>query len=920
MPRAGTADRRRRRAGLAAVKPGKVGWVHGTKLKFFKDEEKAYDAAAELKTTGDFYSRMAQRYLEKYGYETPWEGDLEDDQDIADDVDPDEDVDELDPAVAEERATYFHILRGKIGVWYKAQYGSKTNKKKEKKMSFKKLFDKPALDPPTPVKPRVLHYYSRKFYHERIKDRVTARWAAASRLPKPPHPITVRNTVTKECWLGETEPFKKEVLEAIKNEHKAAQEAYTLATSGEVPTTPEGFNVALNNAAYYLQPFCDVIHERYGMNVSILMCGPVPERGGRVEVRSIHSGTTNDLVPRIWSDFDRAGFDAMQRSLVQFTHQCFTEADCRARSLNAEAAVGHVAAASQSAEVAAPQPEGEGGETAAGNGGNNATPPDGLQAGQSGHSSPDVTPMEDLLQHQLLSFDENLMSNPFNETEEDRLLTDMLATPGDQGLHDDTLIPPDLSDFLRPDNGPSTLFADDTPPRTGLPALGKALQAELAVLPLEIQEDYINRLEHMSDAMVEEENEMARTRLLIRRVDNGMSSADALALGSDEEEELEGTPEKSAGNSMERENPEGRAGVGSNTAGVSSHQAGPVARPRPRPRPVARPQPVAPALQSPETNRDAEGPLCEPQSGAGPQGVPQLERPETNRDAEGPLCEQQSGAEAQELARLEQPETNAEGGRPLRGGVPPTEQSKAPREIWDAVDREAWPTELSNAVNAFARGKEWGGKEWKECVGLLIALERRWGFPGKGLITAPAGGDSERPEEIPGFMQRARKWGSPVTLASKIGSRGEQGSFADRWWVWWKRTQPAERRTEGLSWELPAEVEKGAWDEIAKMHGRNGMLLYVGGLLWWGEAVAAEKDSGASLFSDWRLAVGDVARVLAEAVKASQGKKPSAEHKKGPEGKREDKRKSTSSSQEKENEPPRKRTRRSSPRPLLNQG
>ena len=101
----------------------------------------------------------------------------------------------------------------------------------------------------------------------------------------------------------------------------------------------------LNNAAYYLQPFADAAHEHYGMNVTILLCGPIPDRGGRIEMRrsvccmllheagvycegwagSVHAGMSNGLVLRIWSDFDRAGFDAAQRSFVQFSHQCFSK-------------------------------------------------------------------------------------------------------------------------------------------------------------------------------------------------------------------------------------------------------------------------------------------------------------------------------------------------------------------------------------------------------------------------------------------------------------------------------------------------------------------------------------------------------------------------------------------------------------------
>jgi hypothetical protein len=112
MGRKGAAERRRVRLGLPPVKPGKIGWVHGTKLTFFEGFKDQFLAAAEIKDTGGFYSRVAQKYLDIYGYNTPWEGDLEDGQEVADDVDPDEDVNTLPQEVGEERADYYVKLRG----------------------------------------------------------------------------------------------------------------------------------------------------------------------------------------------------------------------------------------------------------------------------------------------------------------------------------------------------------------------------------------------------------------------------------------------------------------------------------------------------------------------------------------------------------------------------------------------------------------------------------------------------------------------------------------------------------------------------------------------------------------------------------------------------------------------------------------
>ncbi|KAJ7842391.1 hypothetical protein B0H14DRAFT_3456932 [Mycena olivaceomarginata] len=266
------------------------------------------------------------------------------------DVDPDEDVDALSPEKSATRAEYFKKLKGKIGVWYNSKYGGSVEKP-QAKVTFKALFDKPELEPPKAVKPRILHYYSHRFYHERVKTWVSTEWAKVSGQADPPKEITVRNRVTAECWAAELDSFKAEVIEQLEKDHTAAVEAYTVATSGDAPKTLAEYNTALHNAGYYLQPFVDAIFERFGMNISLLLCGPIPDRGGRIEIRSIHAGMTNGL-----------------RSFVQFSHQCFTETECQERSLGVEAeGSDHEAAAAVTMPVSSP-PDASQGESNWGDG------------------------------------------------------------------------------------------------------------------------------------------------------------------------------------------------------------------------------------------------------------------------------------------------------------------------------------------------------------------------------------------------------------------------------------------------------------------------------------------------------------------------------------------------------------------------
>ncbi|KAJ7446062.1 hypothetical protein FB451DRAFT_1412422 [Mycena latifolia] len=744
------------RQGLPPVKPGKVGWVHGTKLAFFQAHKEEFIAAAEVKATGPFYSWVTHLYLAKYGYNVAWDTDLDDDQDTTSDVDEDEDVDSLAADEAERRAEYFQTLRSKIGVWYNAQYSGSVEKK-AKKVTFKQLFNKPELELPAPVKPRELHYYSRRFYTERIKDRVAARWGAVSRRPNPPAIIKIRNQVTKEAWNGESEPFKAEVRAAIEQEHKVATEAYSLVVSGAAPTTAAEYDIALNNAAYYLQPFADAIHERFGMNVAILMCGPIADRGGRIEVRSVHSGMSNGLVPQIWSDFDRAGFNGAQRSFVDFSQQCFTEEECRARSLNgmamAEEAASHVLGDAQT--------EGAGPTVSASTSTTNAAPPAAPPAAPSAAppAQESIAPPQELLAFDPLLFDPEYLKIGG--------LLGMGADDEEEG-------------------------EEDAPP----PGMGRALVREVAKMARLARAAYMKWLKGALEGEVDAQSTLARDRLVLRRVAEGMSVVAALAMDSEDEDDEE----------------EEFGGAASTTP--------PVRPPQRAPTPVTPRAPTPTRALTPTPPTRAPTPVRVPT----PPPMPARPRPKPK------------------------PKPKA------KKAVAGTSVDSGPMG-WETQDTSAWLAELRNAFSGFARGKDWGGEEWAECVRLLIALESAWGFPNKGLLSAPNEATSERPKEVPQFMQAARKWTSTVELLSAAGPRDVEGSFGNRWWSWWGEVQPPSHVNAKGEWEAPEKVGVEEWEDIGKMHGRNGMLLFVGALLWWGEAAAANEEERGPLLDDWRLAV-----------------------------------------------------------------
>jgi hypothetical protein len=67
-------------------------------------------------------------------------------------------------------------------------------------------------------------------------------------------------------------------------------------------------------------------------------------------------------------------------------------------------------------------------------------------------------------------------------------------------------------------------------------------------------------------------------------------------------------------------------------------------------------------------------------------------------------------------------------------------------------------------------------------------------------------------------------------------------------------------------WQAPEELDGAEWKEMGQRFRQNGMLLFVGGLFWWGEA-AANDERANELLAEWHQAGVDVCCVLVKVVK-----------------------------------------------------
>ncbi|KAJ7256376.1 hypothetical protein C8J57DRAFT_1517544 [Mycena rebaudengoi] len=286
-------QKRRHKAGEPKGKWGKPSRIWGTKFTFFSKRKDAWLAAEATHQVGPFYTKMVKLYVKMYGY---FIGDNEDlEEDIEDPPDSAADI-VVNERLSEEEAVFwaeFHQNLRRLGGWYRAQFGSLVEKEKTE---FAELFTG-ILDgaPPKPQRPQLIQFYSRKFYDTRVKEHFEAQMAGVVRHAghmgqSAPAELAVRNQVMKEVWEEETEMFQGEVKQALEREYavslkgwqasladspaKTAKEldAYVFAVR-EALQSIDRIHRLLQNAAFYLQPFVDAIQARFGMCVSVLLCG-----------------------------------------------------------------------------------------------------------------------------------------------------------------------------------------------------------------------------------------------------------------------------------------------------------------------------------------------------------------------------------------------------------------------------------------------------------------------------------------------------------------------------------------------------------------------------------------------------------------------------------------------------------------------
>lgn len=186
-------------------------------------------------------------------------------------------------------------------------------------------------------------------------------------------------------------------------------------------------------------------------------------------------------------------------------------------------------------------------------------------------------------------------------------------------------------------------------------------------------------------------------------------------------------------------------------------------------------------------------------------------------------------------------------------------QNIIPAAVTDGIDREGWSDSLTQA-HQYCSAKAWG-VTWMALVVALVHYEwSNYHHEDRGRLDS-----THRPTEIPQWMKKHRVYDD-----YNVGA-----DFGQQLFTWWKELGPRRRWKELADGEHLARDVKG-WEDWGRLNvsGRNGPLLIVVGLAWWGQTIWNEGavagleggEAALSAATDWRFLVEDVTWALKEVL------------------------------------------------------
>ncbi|KDR83153.1 hypothetical protein GALMADRAFT_134648 [Galerina marginata CBS 339.88] len=146
-----------------------------------------------------------------------------------------------------------------------------------------------------------------------------------------------RDKIAKTMFCKLTKEEQTQWEEQAKEEQKERLVQWKRAQESPPSTEPAARQKCFEALPAFAQVFLDAICEATGCKATLLVGGPEPAHGGRLNVISVHSGTTSGDVKMTFGRLERGRYMKYFIPVFgSFLQACYSPEECRARALPAE--------------------------------------------------------------------------------------------------------------------------------------------------------------------------------------------------------------------------------------------------------------------------------------------------------------------------------------------------------------------------------------------------------------------------------------------------------------------------------------------------------------------------------------------------------------------------------------------------------
>ncbi|KDR72153.1 hypothetical protein GALMADRAFT_143468 [Galerina marginata CBS 339.88] len=154
----------------------------------------------------------------------------------------------------------------------------------------------------------------------------------------------LRESVAREMFFALEVEERDEWANQVQADHDAAIEVWKTETQADPSEDPADRQRCIEGLVGFAQPFLDLICQATGWKVTLIAGGPEPAHEGRLNVISLHSGTTTGKVKMNFGRAERIRYKTVILPVYgSFLRKCYAPEECRARAMLAEGGVEGVA-------------------------------------------------------------------------------------------------------------------------------------------------------------------------------------------------------------------------------------------------------------------------------------------------------------------------------------------------------------------------------------------------------------------------------------------------------------------------------------------------------------------------------------------------------------------------------------------------